>query len=263
MPELSSEAQLVVIYALAQVILRLIDWFRGYTKDDAKADQTAAHERQQWMAMQKMMLETVLNDQHTKYAELVRDIQRRFDSVVTQVQENFRTALKELVGQVTVQMAPVLQLREQKLDAIHADVKIVPAEVWRLGDPRLTGLSDGVRTGLEPLIADLQDALEGGFRRIECGLAERLEALGEEMSPALCSMLAQELAQYQQRTQRQLETLKSLIEGLRDEMAREGRDGTEPHAGVPNETPDPASGERATPSELGIDQDYAERETAR
>lgn len=139
---------------------------------------------------------------------------------------------------------------DQRLDRVHEDIKAVPGEVWRLGDPRLGGLTSGIRAGLEPLIADLQETVETGFRRIETGLAERLEALGEEVSPALRGMLNQELAQYQQRTQRQLENIKLLVEALRDDLAREGRDDRASSrgimAGVTHGTPD--SGETTTPT---------------
>lgn len=85
--------------------------------------------------------------------------------------------------QTLAQMAAVTDTRTRKLDALHADVRTVPGEVWRLGDPRLETLSRRIRTDLEPLITGLQAAIEDGFQRLEAALAAQETGEREEPAP--------------------------------------------------------------------------------
>jgi len=141
MPELSNEAQLIIIvWALVQVVKELVGWLKSFTHDDAKAEATAANERQQWMTMQQQMLTTVLEANSSRYQQFTSDVLQRFDGVVDQIQTNFTTALESLVEQISSQMAPVTQQRDHKLNLMHADIKAVPSEVWRLGEDPLKAL---------------------------------------------------------------------------------------------------------------------------
>lgn len=248
--EIPADAPVVVIVAVGVIYIleKGIGLFRSMVLKDAQADEAAVAERERWMAM----LNAVLDQQHARYAGLTTDMQGHFDRVVVQVQTNFKNALDLLVDKISEQMVPISKERAQKLEAIHTDVKTVPGEVWRLGEPRLGTLQGGIRSDLEPLIANLQQTLEDGFQRIEDGIAQRLDALGEEISPAVRGMINVELQQYQRQATKQFEKVTLLLDALRDDLAHRHGEGADNPAGVPFGTPESkheSPGETALPSE--------------
>lgn len=249
MPEIPNEIALVAIWGLVQIIQQIIGLWRGTAKDDAEADANAARERQQWMQMQRQMLETVLASNSTRYQAFTDKVVTRFDDVVEQIQTNFDTALTALVQQITTTMMPITEQREQKLEQMHSDIKTVPGEVWRLGDPKLAGLQGSIRADLEPLIAGLREAFDDGFKRIEDGVQARLESMGEQISPALRAMIQQELNQYHRKTQQQIDNVMLLLTALREDMEHRERSDSDTRSGVSFETPDKDNARTATGAE--------------
>lgn len=120
------------------------------------------------------------------------------------------------------------------LGRIHDDVRVVPQETVRLLDP-------------QSMIAELRAALQDDMSKIEAGVAQWLEALGAEMTPAMRSILNQEMQQYAGQVQRQFDKVEKMFRALRDDLAREGTD-----AGVSCETPgaDQTAADAATHTEI-------------
>lgn len=92
---------------------------------------------------------------------MVADAKRQ--DLIEATTRNLITSSKQLAGlieSVTDRMAERSGVLDQKLDALHTDVKTVPAEVWRIGDPKFDAVL-GVLNAMEArLLAKLKPEAE-------------------------------------------------------------------------------------------------------
>lgn len=264
MPDIPNEIALVAVWGLVQVIQKLLDVFGAWLHGDAKADAAAAAERNQWMAMQQQMLTTVLDANSSRYQQFTNDVFQRFDGVVEQIQTNFTTALESLVDQISGQMAPVTKQRDHKLDLMHADIKAVPSEVWRLGEDPLKALRGDIAAIPGKVWQEPYDSL---IDALLTALKTESEAEQKRNAGAYQS-LQYELEQLKRRDENYkkgvAEQLTAIIRSLDDLNAhREGRQkpiviGQGSIEG--RETIERAVSERATPSTTKSEQEQTEQE---
>lgn len=68
--------------------------------------------------------------------------------------------LSELLAGATERMTDRSKVVDNAMAAIHQDVKTVPLEVWRLGDPKLAGVIQALAAMEERLLARIQPTAE-------------------------------------------------------------------------------------------------------
>lgn len=186
----------IIIYALVQVIQQLVKLFGTWRQSDDDADQAASAERQLWMEMQRLMLNTVLEDQRAKYA-----------AFVSQVQANFKAGMAELTETIAAHMQSVTDARDARLDQIETAIGQVPGAVWEMSDKHL-----------DQVVRDLRAAIDAGFADVNANLVTLFEAQGETLTPALRDMLSAEVERYQKQTERQIDNLALVIHALRKDL---------------------------------------------
>jgi len=126
--------------------------------------------------------------------------------------------LNDYMTQTDARMAAVTEARVRWQDALHTDLKTIPAETARLIKPDLSKIPTDTRAGIEPLITDLRQSVEHGFERVSRAIIEKIEAQGEHLTPSMRAMLKAEFDTYQKRSTAQIDNLSRMVETLRVQL---------------------------------------------
>lgn len=126
-----------------------------------------------------------------KEEQTLRDLQRNNLISLSQTVASLATVVAELkkeMGGVRTDVNEIMKPRDDKLDLMHQDIKAVPAEVWRQGDPKLVAIRDLLETYLEgmeqriigridPAAENARQAVSNELQRARCQFDEQLERL--------------------------------------------------------------------------------------
>jgi len=196
-------ALIILLIVVALALLKLgLEWLKTRQKLAG-----LEHERE----MKRINVEadqTAVLDQMRKDLDGQKE-QRDADRAVT---GSLLSAIKQLTTSIdrlnasqadaAQRMADVTQQREEKLEAMHGDIRDV---------------AGAVQAGLEPQLERLRKTIQDGFKAVEDSIMQRVEQLGEGVTPSLRATLKQEIEAYSRQTARQLENLTGLVEALNPE----------------------------------------------
>lgn len=169
-------AMALILSVIALWIVRdILRWQRTRQETEDKRDETREQrestERQVWMDL----LERVLDKQTDKFAELTNVFKKSLSNTVDMMQVNLTAILDQMIEQMTKQMDEVTASRQQKLDLMHNDVKVVPAEVQRVLQNDIQAIHNAIDTAnvhhqevireavtqaLTPLLGQIEEKLD-------------------------------------------------------------------------------------------------------
>ncbi len=148
--------QLTITFIALAIVSKLIDWLLSFTRGQQKQDAADAAERKRWMDM----LETVLDKQQGKFAELTETFKGDLAGVVEAMQKNHIEAQADLIERMTGHMGKVTAGHIAKLDLMHADLKSVPAEVKRVLAEDLAAQTETIQTAFNDATESHQETIK-------------------------------------------------------------------------------------------------------
>lgn len=114
-----------------------------------QGDKRDAAERQQFMAMVEGILTRQAETNADTTRQIVAQMRVEFQATMTEWQRNFNLALDRWTTATQDRMTQVTADRTRTLETMHADIKTVPLETWRLGDPILEALRQSLITYID------------------------------------------------------------------------------------------------------------------
>lgn len=159
---------------------------RHFFRQDEKQDERD----QAWMTMFEKVLNGVLAGQQEKFKELADAFKASLDETVAKMQNNTTDGIEQMMTRMNERMTEVTAARTARLDRMHADIKIVPAEVRRVMAEDLTAqtntLTDAIQEASENHQDIIKEAVSGALRPILAELEEKLNLMpGTEMTRRL------------------------------------------------------------------------------
>lgn len=159
------------LFLLYRMLLALLAFWRE-GRQMAHAEET---ERLKTEQDQTKALTTI--SERLKEEQTLRELQR--DAVVSLSRTVADLALvvsdlKKEMGVVKATMTTVTEQRAAKLDLMHQDIKAVPSEVWRQGDPKLAA----IRQLLETYLAGMEQRI---IERIDPAAENARQAVSDEL----------------------------------------------------------------------------------
>lgn len=161
---------LLLGYVLRQV-------FRGRDKQDQK--DTA------YLGLIGDTLRVALEAQNEKFGELTEQFSDSLNSIVEKMQANQEAAITRLIDTVSASMATISERRDAKLDAMHTDLRTVPAETVRLIQQAFNPLFGEIDRKIDALPGTeatrrmIRDEISVLQQRLAAQIAPLLDRLGE------------------------------------------------------------------------------------
>lgn len=194
---MSPVAEITVAFIALGIVNKLLDWLLSFTRGQQKQEAADAAERQRWMTM----LETVLDKQQGKFAELAATFKSDLAGVVAAMQQNHIEAQADLIERMTGHMGKVTAAHTAKLDLMHADVKSVPAETVRLLQTELVAHTETVRLAVETATESHQETIREAVTQALQPYLDQLEEKLDQMpgTEATRRLMREEIEKLHQR----------------------------------------------------------------
>jgi hypothetical protein len=159
-------ASVIIAYLMRPVLLKLLDLITINQEAKRKIEtDRMSNERDQTTMLGLLRDELVIN----------RGIQNQLITHVNAI-PNTLTALQDM-------MVAKVGEADRKREAIHTDLKTIPLEVWKLGDPKLDTLKSDLQSWIDNLQSRLQEQIDPhaeNARKLICKEFETMiDRLGE------------------------------------------------------------------------------------
>ncbi len=174
---MSPVAEITVAFIALGIVNKLLDWLLSFTRGQQKQEAADAAERERWMTM----LETVLDKQQGKFAELADTFKDELADVVETMQQNHVDAQAKLIEHMSDHMGKVTAGHTAKLDLMHADVKSAPAETVRLLQTELVAHTETVRLAVETATESHQETIREAVTQALQPYLDQLEEKLDQM----------------------------------------------------------------------------------
>ncbi len=174
---MSPVAEITVAFIALGIVNKLLDWLLSFTRGQQKQEAADAAERQRWMTM----LETVLDKQQGKFAELAATFKGELADVVDTMQQNHVDAQAQLIQHMSDHMGKVTAAHTAKLDLMHTDLKTVPAETVRLLQTEFVAQTETVRLAVETTTENHQETIKEAVTQALQPYLDQLEEKLDQM----------------------------------------------------------------------------------
>lgn len=157
-------ASVIIAVVLRPVLIAIVEIWKSNleAKRTLEADRLE-NEKVQTDVLSQLKDELVVN----------RGIQNQLFTSVTAIPETLRTLQDTMARRVGE--------ADRKRDAIHTDVKTIPTEVWRMGDPRLDNLREFFSSVFKALESNIMSQLDPKAQNARAAVREELATNKTEM----------------------------------------------------------------------------------